>query len=512
MLNLVGIEFSGTINEKVTNYQGRGPFVVKSRKLLVVCLSVLIYCVPAALALLGPAAYWDGGVLGDETTYFITQYTAERPTLHKIFDPQKNDGGAYQARELSYFFDYLDAKFYFFILSRSGRVLFIPLSAFTSSLLLVLIFALGARRTTDNVDTITGVLLLTCFLSSFVFVSTMGLFYRSGKPLVAATVLAYLFHVRAVYKKRIGKPDPRHARLVTIDGVIALSLASFAGLLDRQGAFYVFVACVVLFVHYGLTRQLRDVLISTCAAAVFLQMYNVVFAPLLIRTLNGYWPDFWLQEFSLSTIRRFPIELARALKMLLENTAVLFGGFQSVGLSVLAVVAVLLSRRIFQMAVGEGRWLRLLNHLRDNPGVRTFAYFLLVFGFQVVMFALMIEKHPPTYHLDHRYHYLTMPYLAVVLFASLLLLDASIPQIPPKSRRLVSVLLIMLAASNMLSLNHYRDIMKNGDYYGPVLAQSDLLKTSLRSGVPDPRLDTDYRLFFDYNQRLSRRMRASDGK
>jgi hypothetical protein len=66
-------------------------------------------CFAAVILLLAIACH-AGGYLHWESSAFLLNYTADRPLLNIIFDPQKNDWGLYQCRELSYFFDYLDAK------------------------------------------------------------------------------------------------------------------------------------------------------------------------------------------------------------------------------------------------------------------------------------------------------------------------------------------------------------------------------------------------------------------
>jgi hypothetical protein len=104
------------------------------------------------LALAGPALFWDQGCIEREALTFVRQYTDARPLMNKVFDPHVNDLGTYQARELSYLLDLLDANAYPILASIFGNGFSIPLSAVTASLLLVVIFLWGARSTTVNVD------------------------------------------------------------------------------------------------------------------------------------------------------------------------------------------------------------------------------------------------------------------------------------------------------------------------------------------------------------------------
>ena len=71
-----------------------------------------------AAAILAPAWYWDGGLIEIEALEFIRHYLDPRGLLQKVFDPYTNDLGTYQARELSYFFDYLDARVFNVLIAR----------------------------------------------------------------------------------------------------------------------------------------------------------------------------------------------------------------------------------------------------------------------------------------------------------------------------------------------------------------------------------------------------------
>src|SRR5688572_31147981 len=82
-----------------------------------------------------PAVFWNGGVLEGESIHFILNYTDERTVPQKIFNPLVNDFNMYQARELSYVFDYLNAEFFLFLLKRFDETLFVPLFAVVSTIL-----------------------------------------------------------------------------------------------------------------------------------------------------------------------------------------------------------------------------------------------------------------------------------------------------------------------------------------------------------------------------------------
>src|SRR5687768_12405495 len=87
------------------------------------------YLPPMVLALVATVVvirFWNGGTLEHEALTFISNYTADQSLLKKVFDPHANDFGTYQARELSYFFDYLDANIHQSIVARYAPAFFIP--------------------------------------------------------------------------------------------------------------------------------------------------------------------------------------------------------------------------------------------------------------------------------------------------------------------------------------------------------------------------------------------------
>lgn len=446
-------------------------------------LRACLYGTLIVAALVGPGFFWNGGILEQETTSFIAAYTADRPILQKVFDPQVNDFGTYQARELSYFIDLVDAGFYVFVARTLDRALFVPLSALVASLLLVAVFLVGARRTMPNVDALVVTLLGACLVSSFQFVSTMGVFYRSGKPLLAVVVLAFLFHVRRVHQAR-ERDSQRRAQ--THNGSIAGALCLGAGLLDRQGFAYVLIACAVLGLHYWRTRQLGDLFAAACVTAAVLALYDVALAPVLIRALNGYWPDFSYQAtaFFAGYSLFDPRPLWLALELLAANAGELLGGVRAGGVVLFAACCALVYAR---------------------PRVWSPGHVALVFAGQVFMFAVMVRRHPEVHEwIDHRFWYYPLPYLATVLFALAMWIDARVAHWSGHRRRLLVLVLLAIVVSNVAGLNRDREIMKRGEWFGGVYAQSELLKSSFRDGAPDARLDQDYRGFFDLDRRLRR--------
>src|SRR5204862_7833046 len=134
------------------------------RKLGVFAFLPRIGTVVVTLCIFLPSIFWKGGVIENETVSFLIQYTDPRPLAQKIFDPRANDFGMYQARELSYLIDYVDAAFHVFLLRHFNVACFIPLSALISSLLIILVFKRGVHCTLPSLDRVTTDLLLLVLL------------------------------------------------------------------------------------------------------------------------------------------------------------------------------------------------------------------------------------------------------------------------------------------------------------------------------------------------------------
>ena len=69
----------------------------------------LVWILPLAIAVHAVFFWGAHGFIDKEGVVFVSNYLAERPWLAAIFDPHANDFGTFQARELSYAFDYLNA-------------------------------------------------------------------------------------------------------------------------------------------------------------------------------------------------------------------------------------------------------------------------------------------------------------------------------------------------------------------------------------------------------------------
>ncbi len=457
-----------------------------------------------------PAVFWKGGVLEGESTYFIINYGDARTLPQKIFNPLANDFNMYQARELSYVFDYLNAQFFLFLLKRFDVTFFVPLFAVVSTILIIFIFRRGVRKTLPGLDRLTTELLLLPFLTCFVMVSTMGMYYRSAKPMLAPVLLALLFQVlRTAQRRAAGLLVERRWTLVTPQSLITFFLLVVAALLDRQGFFYVLSACALLLVHCGLTGRLKDLLIASFAAAAFAHVYNLWLGPAIILAVNGQPPDFTFQQIPAEAWANLPLNCLQAGRLLIANLATLAGGYLVVGYVVLGLAtAGLLWRTLVFYGIAEPgrRW----EHFKSSQSL-AILYALIIIALHVVMFGVMIARHPYVYTwIDHWYWYYPLPFLVVALFGLAVFLNATLPEWQTVSRRLLRVALILIAASNLAHLPAYRSLMATGEWFGPIYTMTENLKASIRHRYPHPDLSGDFEQFFLFHQEVRKSAKSGD--
>lgn len=444
------------------------------------------------VAVLVPFWYWKGGILELEVLQFIQQYLDGRPFLRKIFDPYANDFGTYQARELSYFFDYLDAQV-FKRLMGMDMVVFIPLTAMAASLLTVAIFFWAVRRY-RTIPAFTAALLLLVYLTNYVHVVTMGMFYRSAKPLLAPLLLLTSLLV-AMLVGGLPGADQGDSRRRQRWGPVIFVLLCTMSMLDRQGFLYAGVGFGVL-LGAALLRYVNWRLAAWSGGAVALMAsYNWWIGPAVVQAVSGYVPSLEYQQAPLHGLGSSFEPYRRSIELLLEGLGVLAGGMPrwSVG-------ALLVGLAMF------GIW-----RFRTRPAV--IAVLAMIAASQVLMFAVMVQRLPPVYEwIDHRYWYYPLPLQALVLALAVVFLARAFRsrqiQPGPQVRRvrfvtMVNVVLLAAIVGNILHWDGYLERQLSSRWFSRVHPQTRALKGSFKVGRPDPNLIKQYREFYEFCLTLS---------
>jgi hypothetical protein len=253
-----------------------------------VVLVSLIFSILAIVGLKGGAVHW-------EIYSYLPNYLADRSLVSKLFDSNIFDNGYYQARELSYLFDYFDSNFVALTVCL-GSPQFISITHYVFSTLISVILWWFSVKELKLRPIIGMALVLLYWTTPSVFLS--GLF-RSAKIGVALAVALVFFMLYRAIKKELDCKE----HVVSTAELMFCSLVSIAAMLfDRQGVFLMFIALVFLIFWYRFFRTINTVKFIVVFACTMLlsYIYNHYIATNLTLHFNNYWPKFAFQDFGIS--------------------------------------------------------------------------------------------------------------------------------------------------------------------------------------------------------------------
>ena len=424
----------------------------------------------ALVFVLAPLLLFRGGLIEEEAAGFLQKNWSERGALQEIFDVRGWD--FYQGRELSYAIDWLDGQWVRLLLSQ-GVVCFAPPSQLLASLAFLWIGARLAPRALPRLAPALRWLVLLLPMSTYAFLSTMGLLYRATKPLVAPMLLALLLLVLAEHRK------PRLGRGAAFGSVFALALCM--GLLDRQGLFYVLALIGVLALAWLRTRRGLPILAGATAGAAAWYAYFRYLGPLLIHALEDYWPSMRFQRLR-------PERLLQP--ALWSESAGILGDWISALLGRLPWPLALAG---LGLALAWWAW-----RLRGRPLLVALVLLLAPGALlcQLAMIVIMLDRHPPVSWLSHRLWYYPLPFHVLIAFGLLWALE----HLRLQQRRLARTTLVA-ALAGLVLLNVCRwpeqlAAVAQEPFWGDMLRRSALLMRSLQQGHAEPLLDGDHRRFY----------------
>ena len=237
--------------------------------------------------------YRDGGELHQESAFFFMNYSADRPLLDIVMDPLRNDWGLYQARELSYFFDFLDTKFVAFLLQRQ-IVWFHSICSLILCGMMIFCQQYFTRRFFPKVPGI----MVTALSLLFVLSPQVNVldYFRCAKYLIGLGLWGALFAGYAVFRY-----DTKLGRSCFLLSLLLMVLG------DRQGFFFAAAVCGtagMLMLCFCFSRdhapvaprRLRFVILGSFAAVLAGVLNDLYLTPAVVRALNGYAPDFSYQR------------------------------------------------------------------------------------------------------------------------------------------------------------------------------------------------------------------------
>ena len=407
-------------------------------------LIVVAYLLPISL-IVHAITFWGHGIIDGEATKLVLNYLQKRPFLAKIFDPQNNDWGPFQARELSHVFDVIDARFFAWLLDRHLLV-FVPLSGALGLIALSAIYFWGARKVL-GLSSVGACMLLSLFLSCIVVQASTPILYRSSKIILSVVLVAFLFYLWSLFKT-----DKRN---VPVWKSAALFLLGFLmSICDPQGFYYLISATLVVALLWLIAKARKQsaerahlrIMAANAAAMAAAIFYNRSFAPWLIHRLNGYWPDFSLQNLPMSDLLD-PNLPRRAFQIFCHQISFFFGNvpFFLVALIVVATLIAFFWKRGTATSI-------------DNWTIVAMSLAVIVSIFSLL--AIMIARHPSVYTVrDHEFWYYTLSIHVVILFGITAWLSFVSPEHRARLNPLIYATIATLIALNIRAYNTQRNTM-----------------------------------------------------
>lgn len=458
----------------------------------------------ALAAVIVPIWYWDRGLIEIEALEFIQQYLDDRNVVQKVFDPYANDLDTYQARELSYFLDYLDAQVFKQLIAR-GLVLLVPASSIVALVLTTIVFLRSSARY-RVLPLLTRVLLLLVYYTNYIHLVTVGMFYRSSKPMLAPLLMASTFYVLRLVREDGTEAGERGRRAPLVIVVLFCAMS----LLDRQGFFYSMLGLTVLVGHAVLARGRRDVVIAAGVAVVAMTAYNVAIAPGIVQLVNGYRPGLEFQRIPLVDLATEPSYYTRAGELLVETSARLLGdvppAIALAALVVLGAAAIWKWRIVSDSADGSSR--RVAGSRRWTGRSAAVMWALIVLA-HVVMYAVMIARFPPLWeHYDHRLWYYPLPFQAFLLTVVVVGLSFVISGWTRTQIALLNAVLAVVVVANVFRWDDNVRLQRQSRWFTTVHTESYVLKRSLGDGRAYS-THAGYLPFYWYCLKLSPPLRAN---
>lgn len=278
--------------------------------------------------------YRNGGPDNAEHATMVPHLLSHQSLLPKLFDIEHCESPPsrrnFQARELSYLFDYLDLQL-LLLFARHGLAHFLSLIKY---LFVAAILVLGWTAFTRDFalpKPIAALLLLLFLLSPPVYHGDY--IHHCAKIGVALFAFAFLVWVHRFAAREEGAP-----RLP--DALTALALLSGLALFDMQGFFLCLLATAILARLALADRRFREVFLSAAAATAIHLLYRYRVGYELIHYFHGYRPQSGFQDMQWRLLQS-PRDLGRSVRLFLEYFRLFLGSvpYPVAGLALAGILA-----------------------------------------------------------------------------------------------------------------------------------------------------------------------------
>jgi hypothetical protein len=434
--------------------------------------NILVVIVPFILFAFSSIIFLKGAIFNPEANLFLHNYLDHRPFLEKIFDAERHRDGAFQAREFSYIFDFIDAH----MIWMSIKYFHIP--QFYSFTFYALVFAIIALTyllytTFFRQKNVKIFLLITALYLTTPALFLGGEYFRSSKILVSFFLILLIFlHYLYTQSKLQNK------KLVTMIGV-SLFLMSLS---DLQGSYYVLVlvaVSVLLLIYFKSKKYLLLLAVNTTAVVLYILYLNSI-GPLLIMHFSGKAP--WLIKYG-SLLKYYD-----ALRINFVN-ATTFVGYQfsyffGSGSFVVGLMLAIIFLSMFGITVRYAR-----SH-KTKLVFLPFSYYLpLLVVSTIGMVCLILAYSPGFTQIPLRLYYYNLSVVTLIYVFSLFIIAHTVRQYP-KLQTLISILLLVSLLGNIRALPGYSDAIHNGEYLKTATDSTPSLRACIRE------TDRPYEQFF----------------
>lgn len=376
------------------------------------------------------------GLLHPEALERIPNYLDERNLFQKVYDIDRNEYGLYQARELSHFFDYIDANF-IKLSVLIGLSHFFSLTYFISIFSIIVLSLYISRANFNHKNFLAPSLIILIFLFSPVtFFSTY--MFRSAKVLVALGIILTFFSAARYLSQKSNKFKI---------GLVVIASTLFLAFADRQG-FYIllsFAGFVILnFLFFKKKKYLNLFKLLTVGTFISL-FYSYLAAPLLIKINLGHFPNFSYHKIDFQLAK--PIFFRYSTLYSLDIFKYFFGNLNRF----LALFFLLNFITIY--IVNQAK--------KIEERLKYVALILLAIFSILILNTLLILKHNAIPLEEVRRVYYSLPLSAIILLAALFL-SGTILKNYPKAQKYLSIALFLIVILNILAIDGHYQIVKNG--------------------------------------------------
>ncbi len=444
-------------------------------KKFIIPFFVLVIVAPVVISIV---VQYGGLYLNNESSSFLLNYwDRSRSLFSLVFDPLTNDWGLYQARELSYFFDYLDASF---ILSciKSGIPHYFSLITilfYISAAIAFMYFGLKEFKNTDDYSILIISLMMLIMPGTF-----WGLcFFRSSKPacMLSLTVLSFGLYWFFNNFRKDGNDAQKKKALLLI-----FVFEVFMLMMDRQGVIFTVIisigSCLALII-LSWRRQtdgfgwMVKLLIFTLIALSWGTFYNLYLGPKIIFAGNGYYPSSAFQSMGLESLFNF----RGGLTFIMYNMGGMLGGLGTV------------AGYLFAILIGIGILSPLIKGNSNPAIVDKSIYCFTAYAYVMICFIgsvnIMTFRHQPLLWPDVIRGGYFNPFMVVILFFFAISINSFLSTYDFRGNKyIVITILSFLLLANVMYLPKAREVIMNG-HVKPECNQAQNLLQVLR----DPSID-----------------------